>query len=1134
MKNSIRRVSMLLAVMMVLSLFAAYPMMASAADTNYASGLTPIAVTKGGTDYDATTQGALTIMTDGAEVTAYGETVKLLGGGATYAFTYDLGSVKTDVAGVYLSLFYNAGTGGSYGSIDAATVSVSSDNSTYTDVYTNTTGYTLADETTGVKSFAFNFTATSAQYVKVSFVSNKYLTGISELGIYNYAATGTSTAIETVAPPTLVDGNYAYGATYTVTKTVDGTEADPTYRNENQNDATSNWLTDGYEGDGSSVGTNFKTVSVTGTTGKTNVYTYTLTLPAAKSDVAYVTLYNVPIAGTSFGLPTAVAVSTSTDGLTYTAASVTEVQTLNADGTSYEFSYVFGAAVSAQYVQVSITFTSYMLGLDEIWVGGSATVPEIPEESSVDSSSISASEDVITSTTATNYAPNGYYQYGANASYFPWDNATYADDTHGATAAGVYGKGQLNDGTYATGNYTDTAWVGILGSATYDNVKQIEIIFDLAAVYGDIDQIVINSMVHGGSEDYGIVNNIKVSFGDYSGTYGAETTRWAGDVTETTYTGYVTYKAQFAVGDLTGNVRFVKIVIPKTVYRYYMDEIEIIGKSDYTNIGVEPSSSEDPSSEDPSSEDPSSNVSSTIYYEQVWSFDVSAEVGNFDPDGADLSEFVEDEYIKVVITYDWADTAKIPYGLASFEGRVCFDEANLVPAFVTGTHLNGVQGSADPLPVSGWPTYTTSTTIPGVGTFELTYKAVKGLCKAYAVILEDGTLAGPADLPDGHANKNDKMSYGEGFIYLTYSIDTKNCAKEGLLPEDNISFTYYFSAKDGAFSAGESFTFSVDDRQLSSYAGDCYLYGAAYQGADATVSHQNAYGKGDSFTLTIPEETVYYNVTFVDKDGNTIEEQTVEAGTAATAPEAPAVEGWTFTGWDADFTAVSSDLTVTAQYEQIMVNITFVAGNGGTLTGTTSVQVAYGTDLSTVTYPTPVANDGYEFSAWDVTSGIVTVDTTITASFSEVVVAAEHFTFAEGADNTYVTVDATKGLLIFKAGVKTASAIKALFIDTDLAIATATGTAVADTAKATTGRTITSTINGVSKTLTIIVYGDVTGDGNINGLDYARALNHAKKTTTLTGNQLLAANVMQPNLAVVNGLDYAKILNYAKGSLSNF
>ena len=69
--------------------------------------------------------------------------------------------------------------------------------------------------------------------------------------------------------------------------------------------------------------------------------------------------------------------------------------------------------------------------------------------------------------------------------------------------------------------------------------------------------------------------------------------------------------------------------------------------------------------------------------------------------------------------------------------------------------------------------------------------------------------------------------------------------------------------------------------------------------------------------LNTPVFSQYFVVTFLNKDGEVIGEQEVEIYSDATAPEAPEVEGFKFTGWDVDFTNVTSDLTVTAQYEEI-------------------------------------------------------------------------------------------------------------------------------------------------------------------------------------------------------------------------
>jgi hypothetical protein len=55
-----------------------------------------------------------------------------------------------------------------------------------------------------------------------------------------------------------------------------------------------------------------------------------------------------------------------------------------------------------------------------------------------------------------------------------------------------------------------------------------------------------------------------------------------------------------------------------------------------------------------------------------------------------------------------------------------------------------------------------------------------------------------------------------------------------------------------------------------------------------------------------------------------LEEQTVDHGSAATAPADPARAGYRFTGWDKEFTNVTEALTVKALYEINKHAVTFV------------------------------------------------------------------------------------------------------------------------------------------------------------------------------------------------------------------
>ncbi|MFV0255469.1 MAG: leucine-rich repeat protein [Erysipelotrichaceae bacterium] len=61
-----------------------------------------------------------------------------------------------------------------------------------------------------------------------------------------------------------------------------------------------------------------------------------------------------------------------------------------------------------------------------------------------------------------------------------------------------------------------------------------------------------------------------------------------------------------------------------------------------------------------------------------------------------------------------------------------------------------------------------------------------------------------------------------------------------------------------------------------------------------------------------------FTVTFQDFDGTVLDTQTINAGEAAVEPSAPTRSGYEFTGWDVDFSNITADLVVTAQYKEII------------------------------------------------------------------------------------------------------------------------------------------------------------------------------------------------------------------------
>ena len=82
-------------------------------------------------------------------------------------------------------------------------------------------------------------------------------------------------------------------------------------------------------------------------------------------------------------------------------------------------------------------------------------------------------------------------------------------------------------------------------------------------------------------------------------------------------------------------------------------------------------------------------------------------------------------------------------------------------------------------------------------------------------------------------------------------------------------------------------------------------------------------------------EASSFNVTFIDHDGAVLKEERVYQNTGATAPDMTGrdayvdfdlteKQGYGFSGWDKDFSSVTDDMTVQAQYTQINVPILYV------------------------------------------------------------------------------------------------------------------------------------------------------------------------------------------------------------------
>ena len=128
-------------------------------------------------------------------------------------------------------------------------------------------------------------------------------------------------------------------------------------------------------------------------------------------------------------------------------------------------------------------------------------------------------------------------------------------------------------------------------------------------------------------------------------------------------------------------------------------------------------------------------------------------------------------------------------------------------------------------------------------------------------------------------------------------------------------------------------------------------------------------------TYTEIPPVVYYAVRFVDWDGTELSKASVESGKAATAPTAPTREGYRFTGWDKDFSKITSDVNIIAKYVKTFT-VTF-KNDDGTILKTEKVDAN-----GSATAPT-ATKEGYTFERWDREFEKVVADMVITAVYVE-------------------------------------------------------------------------------------------------------------------------------------------------------
>lgn len=135
-----------------------------------------------------------------------------------------------------------------------------------------------------------------------------------------------------------------------------------------------------------------------------------------------------------------------------------------------------------------------------------------------------------------------------------------------------------------------------------------------------------------------------------------------------------------------------------------------------------------------------------------------------------------------------------------------------------------------------------------------------------------------------------------------------------------------------------------------------------------------------SWNITLYAQRILntYLVTFVDRDSTVLSTGMVDHGSGAIAPANPTRTGYTFSGWNSDFSTITWVTIVTGEYTINQYTISFDTDGGTTIA---SITDDYGTGIIAPVNP---IKTGYTFSGWVPTIPVTmpAMDVTVTGQWN--------------------------------------------------------------------------------------------------------------------------------------------------------
>lgn len=322
------------------------------------------------------------------------------------------------------------------------------------------------------------------------------------------------------------------------------------------------------------------------------------------------------------------------------------------------------------------------------------------------------------------------------------------------------------------------------------------------------------------------------------------------------------------------------------------------------------------------------------------------------------------------------------------------------------------------------------------------------------------------------------------------------------------------------------------------------LYGYNFTGLYLDPEFSNEFDLSapvtESLTLYAKYTPKSYNVLFQMEDGTELDMQTVEYLQSATAPDTDVVPGYVFGGWDKEFDCITEDTVITGKYfkESEYTRVALSKSNATLVTGSTF-------NLTASITPENLTDEEIEWSSSDPSvatvdeNGKVTAISQGTAVITCIAVKTKEYASCTvkvlADDSNFIILSTDSSLnydslgylrrIALKTSVETASKE---FTNDNLKFFNISGTELTSTDYIGTGTQV-KLFNGSNAvdTKTVVVTGDMTGDGIINNRDVAMMNKKLIDKADAQECQMLAIDVNGDGH--VNNKDAAMVARYLVG-----